>query len=493
MIAIHKLLFLAAGLLVGAMPGARAQPGPVPAGADAAIHRLGTAFVRASGHVGLSVGIVDHGQTRLYQFGSTQQGSPQVPTAQTVYEIGSVSKTFTSLLLAQAVVEKRVQLTDDIRQYLDGDFPNLAYAGQPIQLLHLATTTSALPDNFPDPKAFAGVPADSLVPLLARTAASYTRQQFFQDLRQVRLTVAPGQQPRHSNVAGQLLGYILERVYQRPFAELLATKLEQPLALSPGTAAPSALAATGYNDRGRPMPALLLADMPAAGGLRYSPADMLRYVAHQLDEQQPAVRLSHEVRWGTPATQAIALNWVVSKTVDGQRRLRHSGGTFGFASFCDLYPDQQTGLVLLANESDPATQDALQQLSEQIMVALHGEPPALLALQAALQQRGYARAPAAVRQARRQHPELFLGEDYVNNWGYTLLALGKLPEALEIFKLNVSLYPASWNPYDSLAETYARLGNRKAAVANYQHSLKLNPANTNARDYLAKNHAAPAP
>ncbi|OON67247.1 serine hydrolase [Hymenobacter sp. CRA2] len=487
-----KLVLFAASLLALIPSLVLAQSGPEAAATDAAIRRLGTAFVQAPGHVGLSVGIIRHGQTRLYHFGSTRKDQPQTPTAQTVYEIGSISKTFTSLLLAQAVVEKRVRLTDDIRQYLDGDYPNLAYEGKPIQLVHLANTTSGLPDNFPGPEAFKEVPADSLVPVLARTAATYTRQQFFRELALVKLPMEPGQQPRHSNVAAKLLGYILERVYQQPLSQLLKSRLEQPLAMQPSTAAPTALAASGYNDRGLPMPPYTEADVLSAGALRYSPADMLRYVAYQLDETQAAVALSHQPAWGTPTTQAIGLNWTVSKTVDSKRRLRHSGGTFGFASFCDLYPDQATGLVLLANESDPATQDALQTLSEQILVALYGEPAALTALRAALHQRGYAQAPAAVRQVRRTHPELFLAEDYVNNWGYTLARAGNLPQALEIFKLNVRLYPAGWNTYDSLAEAYALLGNPKAAIANYHHSLALNPANQNARDWLAKLGATPA-
>jgi CubicO group peptidase (beta-lactamase class C family) len=484
---VNKILLFAASLLALLMPSALAQSG-APARAEAAIQRLGAAFIQEPGHVGLSVGIVRAGETRLYHFGSTQRGAGTAPTARTVYEIGSISKTFTSLLLAQAVVEKRVRLTDDIRQYLDGNYANLAYEGQPIRLLHLANTTSALPDNFPGPEAFEGVPADSLVPALARSAAGYTRAQFFQDLAKVRLLTAPGQQPRHSNVAGQLLGYILERVYQLPFDELVKAKLEQPLALQPSFSAP---AATGYNVQGQRMPAYVMPSMRAAGALRYSPADMLRYVAYQLNEQQPAVALSHQPTWGSPATSAIALNWTVSKTVDGKRRLGHSGGTFGFASYCDLYPDQGVGLVLLANESDPATQHALKKLAEKIMVALYGEPAGLTALQAALRQRGYAQAPAAVQQVRRAHPELFLAEDYVNEWGYALVAAGKLAEALEIFKLNVSLYPAGWNTYDSLAETYERLGNRPAAIANYQRSLGLNPSNDNARAFLAKAGAAP--
>ena len=74
----------------------------------------------------------------------------------------------------------------------------------------------------------------------------------------------------------------------------------------------------------------------------------------------------------------------------------------------------------------------------------------------------------------------------MNAWGYTLLKQAQPKDALEIFKLNVSLYPQSANAYDSLAETYADLGNRELARKNYQRTLALNPKNTGAAEYLKK-------
>ena len=74
----------------------------------------------------------------------------------------------------------------------------------------------------------------------------------------------------------------------------------------------------------------------------------------------------------------------------------------------------------------------------------------------------------------------------MNTWGYTLLKQAQPKDALEIFKLNLSLYPQSANAYDSLAETYADLGNRELARKNYQRALALNPKNTGAAEYLKK-------
>ena len=487
---INQLIIAAAFLtLTGKLAVGQANLSPTKARIDLMIEQQGTAFVQEKAGVGLSVGIVRNGQTQFYNFGRTEKGKSLLPTQNTIYEIGSISKTVGSLLLAKAVVEKRVRLDDDIRTYLDGAYPNLAYKGKAIQLVHLTNMTSELPDNFPErPDSIKRANSDQVPFMMVNLMRGYTRQNFFYDLHTVTLKATPGQNPRHSNVAAQLLGYILEKVYQMPFNELVATQIDKPLAMRTTSVSepPSDRFAIGYNENGTQMPAFTMTEMQAAGGLRYSPADMLKYVAWQLNEKDEAVKLSHQPTWGSPDNTALALNWLVDKTIDSKRRLRQSGGTFGCASYCDLYPDQNVGIVLLSNESDQTTQNRLRAISDKIMNALYGEPAALMALNAGLKKRGYAEAISMVNDVRKKHPELHLTEDYVNGWGYELVEKGKLQEAIGIFKLNVSLYPKGANTYDSLAETYERVGNRKLAIENYKRALTLNPENINAAEFLKK-------
>ena len=477
-------LALATPLAVG-----QANLSPAKARIDSTIQQQGTAFVQEKSRVGLSIGVIRNGQTQFYNFGTTEKGKSLLPTQNTIYEIGSISKTVGSLLLAKAVVGKRVRLDDDIRTYLDGAYPNLAYKGKPIQLVHLTNMTSELPDNFPErPDSIKRANSDQVPFMVVNLMRGYNRQNFFDDLHAVTLKVTPGQNPRHSNVAAQLLGYILEKTEQMPYAGLVAEQIDKPLAMrttSPSEP-PSDQFAIGYNENGTRMPAFTIQSMQTAGGLRYSTADMLKYVAWQLNEKDEAVKLSHQPTWGSLDNTALALNWLVGKTVDSKRRLSQSGGTFGFASYCDLYPNQNLGIVLLANESDQTTQDRLRAISDKIMDALYGEPAALTALNAGLKKRGYAQAISVVNDVRKKHPELHLTENYVNGWGYGLVEKGELQEAIEIFKLNVSLYPKAANTYDSLAETYERVGNRKRAIENYKRALALNPENTNAAEFLKK-------
>ena len=88
-------------------------------------------------------------------------------------------------------------------------------------------------------------------------------------------------------------------------------------------------------------------------------------------------------------------------------------------------------------------------------------------------------------------PESYKASDHaaeadLNTAGYDLLAAKKIDQAIEVFKLNVKLFPDSWNVYDSLGEAYAAAGNTKDAIANYEKSIQLNPKSQSGKDVLAK-------
>jgi hypothetical protein len=96
-------------------------------------------------------------------------------------------------------------------------------------------------------------------------------------------------------------------------------------------------------------------------------------------------------------------------------------------------------------------------------------------------------AIAGYRIIKREHPaDQSVAEDRLNNFGYVLMRQKKLKEAIEIFKLNIEFYPASWNVYDSLGEAYMNNGEKELAIANYKKSLELNPANANGAEILKK-------
>lgn len=450
--------------------------------ADEVFQRLGAEFVAADRSDGLSIAVVENGRTHYYNFGTVSRQTLQKPTEDTVYEIGSITKILTSLILANAIGEGKVGLQDDIRGYLPGEFPQLAYEGDPVRLIHLANTSSALPDNLPP------LPADAVrAPFQAVAALKrVTDRELYAELAKARLVDRPGREPRHSNLAAILMGGILERVYGQPYERLLARYVEQPLGMQAGTGeARATLLATGYDRDGAAMPALDARSVLSGGGLRYSAADMAKFLSAQLAAKDAAIRLSQSPAWGDPDKVAVGFNWIIGKTVDDRLRLRHSGGTFGFSSYIELYPQRGYGIVLLANRPGEA-QGQLQDLANRATEALWGKPPAQTALEAALQAGAYKDVAATVAQVRREHSELHLSEDYLNQWGYRLLADKQTAAAVALFAYAAQQWPDSWNAFDSLGEAYELLGDRERAIASYQRSLELSPGNGNAVEHLGK-------
>jgi CubicO group peptidase (beta-lactamase class C family) len=375
-------LLLAAILLLtpsGAV-GAQTAPTAPATGAetkrdvDAVVERAARKFMSDAHAVGLSVGILQDGRTYTYNYGEVAKGGRRLPTPHTIYEIASITKTFTGILLAQAVVEKRVRLDDDIRQYLDGDYPNLEFEGRPVRLVHLINHTSQLPFVLPDrPELFKNPNPFELPKILTEIERNYTRADFYRDLRAVKLEKAPGSDFKYSNSAAQLLGFILERIYRMPYERLVWKKIASPLGMRETRISLSAaerrrLAQGHYEDGSPALPGT--PQTQAAGALRSSVSDLLKYVAFHLDEKNEVIQLSHRTTWGDIKYYASGLNWQMKMTAGGHRRIWQSGGSFGFSSHCVVFPELGLGIVLLSNESDRNSQDRLNTLANEILEGL---------------------------------------------------------------------------------------------------------------------------
>lgn len=113
------------------------------------------------------------------------------------------------------------------------------------------------------------------------------------------------------------------------------------------------------------------------------------------------------------------------------------------------------------------------------------------AMARAIKEQGVDAAITLYRRMKQRYPAEFFRENTLNTLGYQQLGGHHIPEAIALFKLNVEMYPAGFNTYDSLAEAYMVQGDRAAAIANYRKSLALNPDNTNAVQMLKKLESSP--
>lgn len=338
---------------------------------DSLVDHSVSAFMQNNSRVGISIGLIKNGKQYIYNYGSTKKDKQHLPTEHTVYELASITKTFGSTLLAKAVLDKKIELNDDIRKYLKEDYPNLEYDGTPITLLNLANLTSGLPNWMPDKDIFGKADPDTIPYILDSVHTTYSRDDLYRDLHQVKLKILPGSVSRHCNTAAQLLGYIMENIYNDTYENLLKKNFAKPLKmkntylLKPGQQ-PSKMA-TGYDEKGRIMPVIDWEDLRVAASIASSTSDMLKYMIFQLNEKNPVVNLTHQPTFGKIEEGAVALNWKVKKTDDGRRSISHTGGSLGFSSYMVFYPDSDSGVVLLSNEADQGTQNELIILADKIM------------------------------------------------------------------------------------------------------------------------------
>lgn len=356
--------------------GARARA--AASGADVAVAGPAAAFMADPGAVGLSVGILHAGGTHTYHFGTVSKRRRQVADDRTLYPIASLTKTFTGTLLAQAQRDGRLSLDDDIRNHLDGDYPNLAFGQAPIRIHHLVNHVSGLPNLLPDrPEASPDFPSDrTYAQRLHDIVASSTRADFYAGLHQVKLTAVPGTRFGYSNAAAQLAGYILERVYGTGFAALVGTHIATPLGMHDTCIAPTAQQrsrlADGYDETGTRQPGFP-DQIQAAGALKSTLADMLAYARWHLAEQDPAVRLAHRPT-DRVGEYTAGLNWQILE--HGNRRVLFQDGSHpGFANLLVLYPGHGLAIMVLSNEIDPGTMGRLRTLVNGIAHALEADAP----------------------------------------------------------------------------------------------------------------------
>ena len=339
----------------------------VPPTFDAAVQDLAKNWLIDNAGVGLTIGVWEDGQKHFYNVGTTRLDGNRLPTKDTVYEIGAVAKTMAAQLLARAVVEGRAALEDDVTKYLDGKYANLSRDGAPMRLVHLANMTSQLVDNIPDLTQVRAVPGVPLATTRMGVYDRYTRDDLLRQLHAVAPRSTPGGDPGPSNVAAMLLMVELEKIYDTPYDRLLASEIEKPLRMASGTAPNEKQLARGYTNDNEELPSYSAPISWATGSLRYSADDLLKYAAWQMAEKDASVKFAHRATWSTPDQRdSIGLYWLTNPSPQG-RRVYYSGGTFGFAGVCDLYPDAHVAVVLLANKNAERAQGALRALSAKIV------------------------------------------------------------------------------------------------------------------------------
>lgn len=316
-------------------------------------------YLKDPNNSSLSIGIVTDGNTETIYYGETERGNGTLPDGRSLYEIGSLTKTFVATLLAHAVNEKKISLNDDIRKYLPGSYPNLQYNGLPIKVLNLANHTSALPRL---PGNFAKVGGYNP----ANPYQHYSKEMIFEYLKTFKPDTLAGTRMEYSNFGFAVLGIILENVYHQPLEELLKQTITAPLKMtSTSLVVPEAnrkLLVSGYSDiDGKYLQSWEMGAFNAAGGLKSNMQDLLIFLKTNLNSVSPDFALTRK-ETDKQAEISTGLAWMI-QPFRGTTCIWHNGAVGGFTSFCGFIKDRKAGVVVLSNSSASVDEIALELLS----------------------------------------------------------------------------------------------------------------------------------
>ena len=314
---------------------------------------------------GAAVVVINDGQSSMYTFGGTTRSGPTKVNPQTIFEVGSITKLMTVLLLAEAVNRNEMQLSDPIIKYLP-DLSNNDFFKQ-VTLEQLATHTAGLP---------LGAPADVKTP-----------EQLQAYLLQFKATRSTNVTWQYSNLGIGLIGLALQKKYDEDINQLYIENILQPLNMQPLgvslTGGAGANMAQGYTAGGDPAAMTLGTLFPSAGELKASIVDMENFLSaaiglygtpsdiqramqltqtprvqlddmqqgmgwqlYALDNKNQLLNASSQMNMGPLSGQWLSDN---QKQFNANTLIDKTGATDGFRAYIGLIPGQRSGIVILAN------------------------------------------------------------------------------------------------------------------------------------------------
>lgn len=318
------------------------------------------------------VGLVDPNGTQFYGYGNMSNANPITVDKDTIFAIGSITKVFTTILLADMVNSGLVNLDDPIEKYFPPSVKAPTYNGQKITLENLATHTSGLPE-FPGSHCVSNFNGtddeDSLQARLffIECDKNYTFDQLYQDLSNTTLTSEPGLKFEYSTFGISLLGHILALKSGISYDRLLEERILNVLGMNSTSivfsdAQKSRLAIGHLNGKELPFWNTSRPIAPA-GGLHSSVADMLKFASANLGlidtKINTAMKESHIIihdsrlgkAFSNNYTAYVSLGWIIA-TDFGIQIVEHNGETVdGYNSFIALNTSKERGIVIIASAS----------------------------------------------------------------------------------------------------------------------------------------------
>ena len=433
---------------------------------------------------GMQIAIVKDGEiVKLgnYGFANLQDSVPV--TENTIFILNSITKAFTGVAIMQLVEAGKLNLSAPVSTYLD-DLP-VAWNGVTIQ--QLLSHTSGIPDI-----------VDEETDLIAKSEEASWKK-----VQTLPVDFKPGEKFSYNQTNYLLLGLIINKLSGMPFTEFIIKEQLQKTGmintLKAGFGGSRNVTPRGAREyrytKGKHtnMYFWLPPSLETAAGMSSTAKELANWTIALQSKQLIKEDKSLAALWsparltsGRPDGFSGLLNgYAVGWPIVARAEHPAAAAVGGNRSAVFVYPDDNLSIIVLTNLMGAQPESFIDELAGFYIPDMKeangfGLSPSVKLVKIDLDKSGYRNAIDRVRKIGKATPTFKLSENEVNDWGYALIKQNKTADALEIFKLNVSLFPQSGNAFDSLGETYAAIGDRVQAIKNYKKSVQLNPKNENA-------------
>jgi serine-type D-Ala-D-Ala carboxypeptidase/endopeptidase len=317
--------------------------------------------VKKGGGSAMVVALLEGEGVTTYTFGQLSMEDPEPVDEETLFEIGSISKVFTTLLLQEKVLRGEVGLLDPVERYLPYGFHLPVKNGVPITFRHLATHTSGLPCN----------PTNHVMQSISNPFGTYTKEKFREFFQEYQLPRLPGESYEYSNTGIGLLGNVLADLEGMDWETLVKSHICFPLGMENTTVHldPWMQKRLAKGHLGKKIVSNWdLPAFPGAGGLRSCLKDLLIFLKANMGRIDsalyPAMVESHQKICQTDDPDVdVGLGWHITHRFSLDI-IWHNGGTGGYRSFFGFCPSNQKGVVILSNSSTKIDDIAFHLLDE---------------------------------------------------------------------------------------------------------------------------------
>jgi CubicO group peptidase (beta-lactamase class C family) len=337
---------------------------------EAEIAELAKTYLSDRHNYGLVIGVLSNSETKIFGFGRISKTVRQAPDGDSVFEIGSITKTFTGLTLALMAQKTEIGLNDNLESVLPAEAKLPDDAGKLITLKYLASQCSGLPR----------LPANLSALSLRNPYKDYSTQKLYEALRELHVNKDfIGKHYEYSNFAVGLLGHILATKSGKSYDDLIWERICQPCGLQSTRQIPSekmkGRVVQGHNN-GKETPHWDFTALAGCGALYSSANDLLRYANVYLqttDERMAeAADLATTVQFTDKKEKVrVGLGWQVRK-MNHEDIVWHNGGTGGFRSFLAFSKEKKRAIVVLSN-STMSVDEIGMALAKSVLVAPQAE------------------------------------------------------------------------------------------------------------------------